>query len=478
MSDREKILVVEDEKLIRWSLRERLQKEGYQASAVETGQAALDHLRDEEVDLVLLDYKLPDIDGMEVLRRTVDLYPDTTVILMTAYSSIHNAVEAIKLGAYDYVNKPFDHEDLLASIQKALETTRLRREVKRLRSEQKHAYGVSNIIGSSAAMQDVFTMIRKVAESAATTVLIQGESGTGKDLVAKAIHFASDRSDKPFMNITCSALPETLLESELFGHERGAFTDAKLQKKGLFELASGGTVFLDEIGDMGIALQAKVLRFLEEKTMKRVGGSRDIRVDVRIIAATNRDLDKAVRQGAFREDLYYRLKVIPIYLPSLKERKEDIPHLVAYLLDQFNREFKKNTHGISPEALECLMRYDWPGNIRELRNVIERAMILENKPQVEIEDLPREIVHRTSPVAREATSAAAGPDPAGDETAEGEDENGSFRLPDTGVTLEDVERDLVKQALERTRGNQTHAARLLNISRDALRYKMKKFGYL
>ncbi len=474
MSDKEKILIVEDEKLIRWSLRERLQKDGYETHAVETGQAALDLLRDEDVDLVLLDYKLPDINGMEVLRRTVDLYPDTTVILMTAYSSIHSAVEAIKLGAYDYVNKPFDHGELLASIQKALETTRLRREVKRLRSEQKNAYGVSNIIGRSSAMQEVFTMIRKVAESAATTVLIQGESGTGKDLVAKAIHFASDRSDKPFMNITCSALPETLLESELFGHERGAFTDAKLQKKGLLELASGGTVFLDEIGDMGLALQSKLLRFLEEKTFKRVGGSRDIRVDVRIIAATNRDLDRTVRQGAFREDLYYRLKVIPIHLPSLKARKEDIPHLVTFFLDQFNREFKKNTHGVSADALECLMRYDWPGNIRELRNVLERAMILETKPQVEVQDLPREIVFHSP----EEAGAPLSSEPAMAETEDGDGGNGAFRLPDTGVTLEEVERDLVKQALERTRGNQTHAARLLNISRDALRYKMKKFGFL
>ncbi len=470
---KERILIVEDEKLIRWSLRDRLQKEGYQAAAVETGHAALDHLRDEEVDLVLLDYKLPDIDGMEVLRRIMDASPETTVILMTAYSSIQDAVEAIKLGAYDYLNKPFDHENLLATISKALETTRLRREVKRLRSEQKHLYGVENIIGRSPAMRDVFTMIRKVAESTATTVLIQGESGTGKDLVAKAIHFASDRADKPFMNITCSALPETLLESELFGHERGAFTDAKLQKRGLLELASGGTVFLDEIGDMGLALQAKVLRFLEEKTFKRVGGTRDIRVDVRIIAATNRDLEKAVRQSLFREDLYYRLKVIPIYLPSLKERKEDIPHLVSFFLDQFDREFKKSTHGVSREAAECMTRYDWPGNVRELRNVIERAMILENKPQLELSDLPREIVRFS---AGESPGSVRAENPAPGAAGDGGD--GDFTLPEGGVTLEDVERDLVRQALGRTQGNQTHAARLLNISRDALRYKMKKFGFL
>jgi DNA-binding NtrC family response regulator len=472
---KERILIVEDEKLIRWAIGERLQKEGYQVAAEETGQSAMNHLREEEFDLVLLDFKLPDIDGMEVLRRIMDLYPDTTVILMTAYSSIHSAVEAIKLGAYDYLNKPFNHDDLLAVIVKALETTRLRREVKRLRSEQKHLYGVENIIGRSSSMKEVFTMIRKIAESAATTVLIQGESGTGKDLVAKAIHFASDRSDKPFMNITCSALPETLLESELFGHERGAFTDAKLQKKGLLELADGGTVFLDEIGDMGLALQAKVLRFLEEKTFKRVGGTRDIRVDVRIIAATNRDLEKAVRQSLFREDLYYRLKVIPIYLPSLKERKEDIPRLVDFFLDQFNREFKKATRGVSGDALECLMRYRWPGNIRELRNVIERAMILENKPEIDVSDLPREIVDER-PAGNERESEEDDVEMAA--STDSVTDGSPFVLPDGGMPLEDVERRMVKQALERTRGNQTHAARLLSISRDALRYKMKKFGFL
>jgi transcriptional regulator with PAS, ATPase and Fis domain len=308
-------------------------------------------------------------------------------------------------------------------------------------------------------MQDVFDRIGKVAESGTSTVLIQGASGTGKDLVAKAIHYGSSRADKPFMNITCSALPEALLESELFGHERGAFTDAKHQKKGLLELADGGSVFLDEIGDMGLKLQAKLLRFLEEKAFKRLGGVNDLAVDVRIIAATNRELEKAVGEGAFREDLYYRLNVVPIFLPPLSRRKGDIPDLVHFVLDAFNKEFNKNTQRLTPEALSCLVRYDWPGNVRELRNVIERMMILENKPELDVTDLPEEIVHRPVNGNGSGTGVGCG-----------------IEIPEGGLSLREVERELVQQALARTDGNQSRAARLLHISRDALRYKMKKFG--
>jgi DNA-binding NtrC family response regulator len=465
MTPQEKILIVEDEKLIRMTLRERLQQEGYCVLEAGAGQEAFEQLQQEDADLMLLDYRLPDTDGIEVLRRAREHYPDTSVILMTAYSTVDSAVEALKLGAYDYLKKPVNHDDLLASIAKALETTRLRREVRRLRHEQRQRSGVSTIIGSSAAMREVFVMVRKIAESAATTVLIQGGSGTGKDLVAKAIHYNSDRSDKPFMNITCSALPETLLESELFGHERGAFTDAKQQKKGLLELADGGTVFLDEIGDMGLSLQVKLLRFLEEKTFKRVGGARDVCVDVRVVAATNRDLDRAVREGAFREDLFYRLKVVPIDLPALRDRREDISELVDYFIDQFNREFHKHTRGVTDEARECLLRYHWPGNVRELRNVVERAMILEDKEWLDVTDLPEEI-------CQNGGNGGNGNDEAGT--------NGSHigDIPPSGVSLREVERDLVNQALARTGGNQSRAARMLRISRDALRYKMKKFGLL
>ncbi len=462
MKPRDRILVVDDERLIRMTLRTMLESEGYDVDEAETGSGAFDRLRENDVDLVVLDYRLPDTNGIEVLRRIREEQPAAGVVLMTAFSSIDNAVEAIKLGAYDYLNKPVHRDDLLATIAKALETTRLRREVARLRDEQRRSFGIASIVGRSKAMQDVFVLIRKVAESTAATVMIRGESGTGKDLVAKAIHYASDRSDKPFMNITCSALPETLLESELFGHERGAFTDARQQKKGLLELGHEGTVFLDEIGEMGPTLQAKLLRFLEEKAFKRVGGTADIRVDVRVIAATNVDLEKAVRENRFREDLYYRLKVIPIYLPALRERREDIPLLVEFFVDQFNREFRKNTQRVTPEAMRTLARYRWPGNVRELRNVVERAMILENKVELDITDLPEEILQEGD-VDREAVSAAGGA--------------GAVLLPEDGIALKDVERDLVRQALARSDGNQSRAARLLRISRDALRYKMKKFGF-
>ncbi len=454
----ETLLIVEDEKLVRWSLNERLKKEGYEVFEAETGGAGLDILKQETIDLLLLDYRLPDMTGMDILKKVVVDWPETMVLLMTAYSSVDSAVEAIKIGAYDYINKPFNHDELVVTIGRALESSRLRREVHHLRSEQQERYGLSSIIGRSPAILEVFELIRKIAKSQASTVLLTGESGTGKDLVAKAVHYASDRAHHPFMNITCSALPESLLESELMGHERGSFTDARYLKKGLFELAEGGTVFLDEIGDMGALLQAKLLRFLQEKTFKRVGGIKDITVDVRIIAATNRDLAKAVREGRFREDLYYRLKVIPVILPALRERREDIPLLIKFFIDGFNREFKKQTKGVTEEALERLAAYNWPGNVRELRNVIERVMILENKPEITVEDLPREI--------REHAHEEPLPVPDG------------FRLPDAGFALKEIEQAMVRQALDRAAGNQSRAARLLSISRDTLRYKMKKYGLL
>jgi len=463
---REKILILEDEKLLRMTMRKRLEDEGYRVLEAETGKAALELIREDEPDLLLLDYKLPDMTGIEVLRQVRELHLDTSAILLTAFSSIGSAVEAMKLGAHDYLDKPVDYDELLATIGKALETTRLRREVRRHRNELVRLYGIANIVGRSKATEQILAKVRKVADSAAATILIQGESGTGKDVVAKAIHYASQRADKPFMNITCTALTESLLDSELFGHERGAFTDAKTLKKGLLEVANGGTVFLDEIGDMGAQLQSKMLRFLEEKAFKRVGGSADIRVDVRVIAATNRDLEKMARSGTFREDLFYRLNVVPIDLPPLRERKEDIPDLVNHFLEQFNREFKKNTLRVTDEAMACLTRHDWPGNVRELRNVIERVMILEDRDEVDVIDLPEDIVHRTHDGDTGSESGAA----------EGAGTAGLVRLPEEGISLRDVQLELLRQALERTGGNQTKAALLLRISRDALRYKMKSFG--
>jgi two-component system response regulator AtoC len=458
----ERILVVDDEKLIRWSLQKNLSRAGYDVLEAEDGVQALEVVAEEGADLVLLDIRMPRKDGIEVLEHLVEHHPEIPVILMTAYSSVEGAVDAMQRGAFNYLVKPFNQDEMLVVARKALETTRLQRELALVRQRQKRKYGSENLVGKSQKMLEVFELIRKVAGSAATTVLVQGESGTGKDLVAKAIHFSSDRATHPFMNITCSALPETLLESELMGYEKGAFTDARERKRGLLEVADGGTVFLDEIGDMGIGLQAKLLRFLEEKVIRRVGGSRDIRVNVRIVAATNRDLDQAVRDGKFREDLYYRLKVIPVEMPPLRERPEDIPLLVTHFIEIFNADFRKNTRGFTPEALTCCEQYGWPGNVRELRNVVERAMILENKELLGAEDLPAAIREQT---AKEPFERA-------------DDGAAELELPDEECGLRQMEERMVRRALQKTNGNQSRAAQLLDISRDSLRYKMRKLGLL
>ena len=443
------ILVVDDEALIRWSLAERLKAEGYDVLEAETGRAALDKLP-EGVDLILLDYRLPDTDGVTVLRKAKEFDQDILVILLTAYASVETAVEAMKLGAYHFANKPFNLDEVSATVERALETTRLRREVRQFRTNAARPYSLQSVVGASPAITALRHLVARVAISPASTVLLTGESGTGKDLVAKVIHYASDRSSKPFMNITCSALPEQLLESELFGHERGAFTDARMQKKGLLETADGGTVFLDEIGEMTPGLQAKLLRFLEEKSFKRVGGSSDIRVDVRIVAATNRDLEKEVEKHQFRTDLFFRLNVLPISMPPLRAHAEDIPLLVEYFIDSFNTEFRKRVLGATPAAYTLLQIYGWPGNVRELRNVIERAMLLSDGDRLDARDF----------------SAMAKAVSAGNE----------FELPATGVDLEQLERSLLIQALRRCHGNQTRAGGLLGLNRDQIRYRIEKFG--
>jgi two-component system, NtrC family, response regulator AtoC len=443
------ILVVDDEPLIRWSLAERLKQEGYSVVEAGTAKDALAQFGP-QVDLVLLDYKLPDSDGLRVLKSMKAVDGDVPVILLTAFSTVETAVEAMKQGAYHYANKPFNLDELSLVVAKALETTQLRREVRALRASRSEPYAISRIVGDSAPMTHLKTLIQKVAGSPASTVLLTGESGTGKDLAAKTLHYNSDRASKPFMNITCSALPEALLESELFGHERGAFTDARQQKMGLLESADGGTVFLDEIGEMVPALQAKLLRFLEEKAFKRVGGAADVRVDVRVIAATNRDLEDAVKEGRFREDLYYRLNVVQIRLPPLREHPSDIPLLISYYVDIFNREFRKQVRGVTPEAMEMLRAYGWPGNIRELRNAVERAMLLAEGDRLTPDDFT---------LGRRPSR-----------------ETHMLELPEGGVNLETLERELVVQALRRTGGNQTKAAALLGLNRDQIRYRVEKFG--
>jgi two-component system, NtrC family, response regulator AtoC len=385
-----------------------------------------------------------------VLKKIKEADPETLVILLTAYSTIDTAVEAMKQGAYHYANKPFHLDEIALLVEQALETTRLRREVRALRASQAQPFRLDRIVGQSRVMREVKALLQKVAASPASTVLLTGESGTGKDLAAKVLHDASDRASRPFMNITCSALPDTILESELFGHERGAFTDARQQKRGLIESADGGTVFLDEISEMAPPLQAKLLRFLEEKAFKRVGGVADIRVDVRVIAATNRTLEDEVRHGRFREDLYYRLNVLPIVLPPLRTRADDIPALVQYFVDAYNTEFRKRVRGVSDAALHRLRTYGWPGNIRELRNAVERAMLL-----VEGHELTADHFPVAATIGGRVTQG--------------------LELPAAGIDLEQLERSLVVQALAHSGWNQTRAAALLGLNRDQIRYRIEKF---
>lgn len=448
-----RILIVEDEKLIRWSLRQRFHEEGYLVDDAETGGQGLAKLAGAVFDLVMLDYKLPDMTGLDVLRKIREDDQDLVVLMMTAYSNVETAVEAMRLGAFDYVSKPFKMDALMVTVDKALETTHLKREVRDLRAQMQKKFGFDRILGKCPAMAKLFELIHDVAGSGASTVFLRGESGTGKDLVAKAIHYNSDRANRPFMNITCTAIAESLLESELFGHERGAFTDAKQLKKGLLELSGGGTVFLDEVGDMPSSLQAKLLRFLEEKTFRRVGGVQDIEVDVRIIAATNRDVNKLMEEGKFREDLYYRLNIIPIDLPPLRDRGDDIRLIAEYYIDVFSREFRRKVNGLTPESVDKLMSYVWPGNVRELRNTMERAVLLGKHDTIRPDDL---VLGR----------------------GDGDGRPFAIELPAGGISLQTVEEQLVRQALAQTGNNQTKAAKLLYLSRDQFRYRMERYGLL
>ena len=469
----EKILVVDDERLVRWSLRQKCEEWGYQVVEAEAGDPGLRVAQSESPDLVLLDVRLPDIGGLEVLDQLKKNGDARAVIMITADPQLDDVKAALKLGAYDFVGKPIDFDELQVTVKNALEATRLRTEVQSLRGEVRRRRGYHEVVGTSPKMTELMSFVRKVASSEATTILIQGESGTGKDLIAKAIHYESSRQERPFVAINCSAIPETLMEAELFGHEKGAFTDAKQMKKGLFEVADGGSLFLDEIGELSPLLQAKLLRVLEDQVIRRVGGVRDMQVDVRVIAASNRDLEKAEREGQFRQDLYYRLAIIAIFIPPLRERKEDILPLVDFFIERYNRKFKKSVRGITDETRRLLLNHNWPGNVRELKNSIERAMILEDEPLLRPAYLPFSVGESGGLTAFERTS----PEDGGQKIANGRVLPRLY-IPEGGTSLEEVERSMVELAMRQANGNQTHAARLLDISRDALRYKLKKFGLI
>jgi DNA-binding NtrC family response regulator len=489
-----RILVLEDEQLLRWALAERLRKSDFEVIEAADVAAARKHLQTVEPDLLLLDYRLPDGDGIAFLRSLPR--PAPPAIVMTAHGSVEAATAAMRAGALDFVSKPFDVEEMALKVEQSLETARLRDEVTRRRREDREAYGLLALLGESAPMRRLRDLVRRVAESPAPTILVLGETGSGKGLVARVIHALSARHENPFVTITCTALPETLLESELFGYEKGAFTDAKQRKRGLFEAAMDGTVFLDEIGDLPATIQAKLLHVLEDQSFRPLGSTREVRVEVRVIAATHRDLQALVREGRFREDLYYRLSAIPIRIPSLRERgPEDVRALLDHFLERFAIDFKKEIRGMRDDARARLLAHGWPGNVRELRNVVERAVLLSRESWIGIDDLgldpsrpsegdghasaarplPPDEGHGAAPDVADGRSLSEGiaPRPTSPAT---EPTNDSFALPPGGVVLEDVERHLVRQALDRARGNQTQAARLLGITRDQLRYRVEKFA--
>ncbi len=449
-----RVLIVDDEKSMRDLLTITLEKAGYEVTAAEGGEAAIEAVRKETFDAIITDLRMPRVDGLQVLRAAKDLSPETAVIVVTAVASTETAVEAMKLGAYDYVTKPFKLDEVDLIIKNGLERKRLRDENSYLRKQLETQHRFENIIGKSGRIVSVFDTIRKIADSPATA-MITGESGTGKELVARAIHFNSQRRDKPFVSVNCGAIPEGLMESELFGHVKGSFTGAVANKVGLFSAAEGGTLFLDEITEIPPLLQVKLVRAIQLREVRRVGDTKDVKTDVRLIAASNRDLETAVREGVMREDLFYRLNVVPIHLPPLRERREDIPFLVAHFVQKFTRDLGKDVRGVTPDAMAILERHHWPGNIRELENAIERAIVLGTGDMLGADSLP-DSVRRERP-AREPEM---------------------IDLPDEGLdlesTLDDLERRYLLRALERTRGVQTKAAELLRMTFRQFRYKLQK----
>ncbi len=456
---RPRVLVVDDEELLRLWLGEQLRGAGFDVFLAGSRAEAMRLAAAEAPAVVLLDLRLPDTKGLDALEQLRRLDREMPIIIMTAFGEIETAVAAVKGGAYQFLQKPLSFEQLLVILDKALEAWRLRHQVNGLRQMHRWSSTTTCVVARSEAMRTMMEWVDKVAAADPATVLLQGESGTGKDLIARVIHDRSARRDAPFLRVPCTAIPDNLYESELFGHERGAFSDARDRKRGLLELADGGTVLLDEIGDVPLVVQAKLLSFLETRTFRRVGGLVDLEVDVRVIAATNRDLTAAAADGTFRSDLFYRINVLPQRLAPLRERPEDIAPLALHFLDELSREFHRAPPRFAPDALASLEAYHWPGNARELRNVIERVLLLEDAPEIEAARLPLDCGAAGSP---RSTASSEGAVP--------------FTLPPEGVDLEHVERSLIAQALEAARGNKTRAARLLRLTRDTLRYRLEKYG--
>jgi len=463
-SSNEQILIVDDDQVIRWTLREALQSWGF--ATVEAGSAAeaVKQFQAELPTAVLLDIDLPDGSGLDVLREIKREHPEALAIMITGNVQVDNTISALRGGAYDFIAKPINLEELRVTLRNAIETRQLRREVAQVRKDRAREFNFKQIVGESPAMKKMLGLAAKVAESEVSSVLLQGESGTGKDLVAKAIHYGSQRAEGPFVAINCAALPATLIESELFGYEKGAFTDAKARKEGLFEQAERGTLLLDEIGELELSLQAKLLRVLEEGAFRRVGALKDIPLDVRVLAASNRDLKTESEAGRFRLDLYYRLSIIQIDIPPLRERGDDVLLLSQHYIDTIGGRLKRNkVTGLSAEVQEVFRRYDWPGNVRELRNVIERALILEDADKITTEYLPGGLLAPTQSPTIGTTATA---------------DSTRFVLPEQGISLDEAELSFVRQAIQRSGGNQTRAAELLGISRDQLRYRLKKLEEL
>ncbi|AKT41895.1 sigma-54-dependent transcriptional regulator [Chondromyces crocatus] len=489
LPEKKQILVVDDEANLRRVLAAQLSRDGYEVHTAEDGEEGIAFLKEHHIDLVLTDLRMPKVDGMDLLRASLRDDPSRPVVMITAYGTVDNAVEALKTGAFDYITKPADQAEVRMVVKKALRTRDLERadatrdlpQAPHIRSESTR-FG---IIGESQAIQDLYSILERVADTP-TTVLIAGESGTGKELVARALHDNSSRRERPFIKVNCAAIPKDLMESELFGYERGAFTGAVGSKPGRFELASGGTLFLDEIGEIPNEMQVKLLRVLQESEFERVGGIKTIRVDVRLVAATNRDLKREIAAGTFREDLFYRLNVVPITLPALRERKSDVPHLAAHFVAKFNARLKKNVEGVEPDALERLTSYEWPGNIRELENVIERAVLFADGQRIRVEDLPEDVRLGRSQTAATGVSLTAahpvhegnnGPDSSAGQAPAGAERRGTEGLKEqVKAAMSKLERDLIERALKQTNGNVTHAARLLKISRKGLQLKMKELN--